>query len=90
MSLTIKESNITCLGIALKITEEPRTIDLTAEALHEWISCEIASDNLALLINSIGKINKAWQSTSCLAADDLTEEGRQFIEDMHYFINGGE
>lgn len=47
----------------------------------------LASDDMAKVINIIGKEFNNYEMTESYAADDLDQEGRDFIEKMHYFIN---
>ncbi len=73
-------------GVFLKIHTE-QNIEIKIDHLVKMIendSC--ASDTMAELINALGKVNKEYQTTSCYAADNLNEEGKQFIIDMNYFI----
>ena len=48
---------------------------------------EMASDSMAKLINQIGATFNKDQFAECYAADDLSDDGKQFIDDMYYFIH---
>jgi uncharacterized protein YaiI (UPF0178 family) len=45
-----------------------------------------ASDNMAKVINQLGAIFNKDQFAECYAANDIDEQGREFIENMHYFL----
>jgi hypothetical protein len=50
----------------------------------------LASDNMAKVINQIGKAFNEDQSAECWAAADIDAHGREFIDSMHYFLHPGE
>ena len=45
-----------------------------------------SSDSMAKVINEIGKNFNLDQMAECYAVNDLDENGKQFINDMFYFI----
>ena len=75
-------------GLILKMVSE-QDILIRIDDLIDMISGKegICSENMAKLINAMGCVNDKYQSTSAFAADELTDKGKQFIEDINFFIN---
>jgi len=47
---------------------------------------EGCSDVLAKLINTLGQIYNSEQMTQCCSIDDIDADGKEFIENMNYFL----
>ena len=46
------------------------------------------SDDMAKVISKIGEIFNKDQMAECMGADDLNEHGKEFVENMYYFLHG--
>lgn len=47
----------------------------------------LASDDMAKVINIMGKEFNTYELTQAYSADDLNQDGKDFIEKMYYFIS---
>ena len=77
-------------GVVLKLTTE-QDFEISINDIIKMIEeGSIASDNMAKMINAMGVVNKKYQLTTCYSADDLNDDGKDFIRDMNYFVSENE
>jgi DNA-binding transcriptional regulator PaaX len=85
MMTEIKDSNLSVVeGIPVEITQ---TVIITPAMMVKYLSDYCGSDGMELFINAMGRMHEKHTLTTCWAADGLTEAGREFIDDMHYFLH---
>jgi hypothetical protein len=85
MTAEIKPSNPRVVaGIPFEITQ---TVTITTDDIIQHLELASSSNDMSIFINAMGVMNQQYQSTTCVAADELTEEGKQFIDDLHFFMH---
>ena len=48
-------------------------------------SCD--SSSMAKIVNAMGRAFNQSELAECYAADDLDDDGRQFVDSMYYFLH---